>query len=311
MMKYLAVAVAFLLAAANAKGDEPLSPFNDGFTSTYSIAREFDRLTAVLGDEVLRDLICRLSYERYGPRNLSSALGIPEGQVMRRIDTLRGWGLVRVVGSDAVNPIVEPLPGTGEQTLRRWAIRYCPQGEACKTSNDRSGVNAAWHNGRGKVRLKDTVDAGHKKVAYWLLKSEPGKYSWNDLVRDKQTYWDGVRNYQASNNLKAMKMGDRAFFYHSVDAREIIGVVEIVKPFYPDPTDSTGRFGMVDVIPVGRMAKPVNLSAIKADPRLADMALVRQSRLSVMPVSTTHWHIIHDMATGGTVSRDGPLVKKR
>ena len=129
-------------------------------------------------------------------------------------------------------------------------------------------------------------------MAYWLMKSEPGDYSWDDLVRDKRTYWDGVRNYQASNNLKAMRRGDLSFFYHSVKAREIVGVMKVVKTYYPDHTDESGRFGMVDVVPVKPVGKPVHLSDIKADPRLKDLALVRQSRLSVVPVSDAHWAIL-------------------
>ena len=103
---------------------------------------------------------------------------------------------------------------------------------------------------------------------------------------------DGVRNYQAANNMKAMKRGDRAFFYHSVKAREIVGVVEVVKEYYPDPTDASGRFGMVDIKAVKPFKTPVGLADIKADDRFADLALVRQSRLSVLPVSAKHWKIL-------------------
>jgi predicted RNA-binding protein with PUA-like domain len=126
-------------------------------------------------------------------------------------------------------------------------------------------------------------------MAYWLLKSEPFKYSWEQLVKDGRTHWDGVRNHQASNNLKAMKVGDRGFFYHSNEGLEVVGVVEVVKEYYPDPSDESGRFGMVDVIPVAPVRTPVTLKQIKADPELSGMALVRQSRLSVCPVSEEHW----------------------
>ncbi len=135
-------------------------------------------------------------------------------------------------------------------------------------------------------------------MAYWLMKSEPGEYSWDDLVAEKRDYWDGVRNYQASNNMKAMKKGDKAFFYHSVKAREIVGIMKIVKEYYPDHTDPTGRFGMVDVAPVRPFKTPVNLTQIKADPRFADISLVRQSRLSVLPLSAAHWKAL--CAMGGT-----------
>lgn len=133
-------------------------------------------------------------------------------------------------------------------------------------------------------------------MRYWLLKSEPIKYSWDRLVADGRTHWDGVRNYQAANNLKAMKRGDRAFFYHSNEGLEIVGVAEIAKEAYPDPGDATGRFVMVDVKPLHPVKTPVTLAAIKAEPRLKDFALVRQSRLSVVPVAEAEWRIICKMA---------------
>lgn len=132
-------------------------------------------------------------------------------------------------------------------------------------------------------------------MAYWLVKSEPGSYSWDDMVADGRTHWDGVRNYQASNNMKAMKTGDRAFFYHSVKEKQIVGVVEVVKEYYPDHTDKSGRFGMVDVKPVKAFEAPVSLAQIKEDPKLAELALVRQSRLSVLPVDTAQWRHICKM----------------
>jgi predicted RNA-binding protein with PUA-like domain len=130
----------------------------------------------------------------------------------------------------------------------------------------------------------------------WLVKSEPFKYSWDRMVADGRTHWDGVRNHQASANLKAMKTGDRAFFYHSNEGKEIVGVVEIVREYYPDPSDEKGRFGMVDVAPVTAVKRPVTLAEIKADPALEGIALVRQSRLSVMPVSDEHWDHICRLA---------------
>lgn len=132
-------------------------------------------------------------------------------------------------------------------------------------------------------------------MAYWLMKSEPSVYSWDQLVKDGRTHWDGVRNYQASNNLKAMKKGDRAFFYHSNEGLAVVGIVEIVREYYPDPSDKSGRFGMVDVKPVMPMKTPVTLAAIKAEPRLADLPLVRQSRLSVSPVDPASWKLICKM----------------
>lgn len=133
-------------------------------------------------------------------------------------------------------------------------------------------------------------------MAYWLLKSEPGSWSWEDQLRDGVTEWDGVRNHQADNNMKAMKRGDRCFFYHSVKAKEIVGVVEVVREHYPDPSDASGRFGMVDVKVVAPVRRPVSLKEIKADPALQDMKLVRQSRLSVSPVTPAEWRRICAMA---------------
>ena len=132
-------------------------------------------------------------------------------------------------------------------------------------------------------------------MAYWLVKSEPGTWSWDDQVRDGTAEWDGVRNYQAANNLKAMKIGDRAFFYHSVNEKQVVGIVEVVKEYYPDPSDASGRFGMVDFKAVKPFAKPVTLAQIKAEPRLEGIALVRQSRLSVMPIDDAHWRLICDL----------------
>jgi predicted RNA-binding protein with PUA-like domain len=133
-------------------------------------------------------------------------------------------------------------------------------------------------------------------MAYWLFKSEPGSYSWERLVKDRRTHWNGVRNYQANNNMKAMKKGDRGFFYHSVDEKDIVGVVEVVKEHYPDDSDATGRFGMVDVKAVMPVKNRVSLAAIKAEPGLEKLALVRQGRLSVVPVSAAEWKILCRMA---------------
>lgn len=133
-------------------------------------------------------------------------------------------------------------------------------------------------------------------MRYWLLKSEPSAYSWDQLVKDGRTNWSGVRNFQAANNLKAMKTGDKAFFYHSNEGLDVVGIVEIVKEAYPDPSDKQGRFVMVDVRPLQPVKKPVTLAAIKAEPKLAELALVRQSRLSVVPVAAEEWRVICKMA---------------
>ena len=132
---------------------------------------------------------------------------------------------------------------------------------------------------------------------YWLMKSEPSSWSWDDqLARGGiGEGWDGVRNHQASNNMKAMEIGDLAFFYHSVNEKRIVGIVEVIELYHPDPTDASGRFGMVTVRAVKSMTRPVTLADIKAEPRLAEMALVRQSRLSVLPVSADQWAILMEM----------------
>ena len=133
-------------------------------------------------------------------------------------------------------------------------------------------------------------------MAHWLLKSEPSAYSWDRLVADGQTNWDGVRNAQALNNMRAMKPGERAFFYHSNEGKDIVGIAEIVTGFYPDPKDKTGKLGMVDVKAVMPVPKPVSLAEMKAKPELAGMSLLRQSRLSVCPVTDREWQVICEMA---------------
>ena len=130
---------------------------------------------------------------------------------------------------------------------------------------------------------------------YWLLKSEPSTWSWSDQVKVKQTMWEGVRNYQARNNLMAMKKNDKCFFYHSVKEKKIIGIVKIAKEFYPDPTDKTKKFVAVDVKIDRVFVRPVDLNQIKNDKRLFNIALVRQSRLSVMPIDNISWQIICKM----------------
>ena len=126
----------------------------------------------------------------------------------------------------------------------------------------------------------------------WLFKSEPETWSWDDHVRDGTAEWDGVRNHQAANNMKAMKVGDLGFFYHSGTERQVVGIVEVVKEYYPDSTDASGRFGMVDVKPVKKFVEPVTLKAVKGEPRLQDIPLVRHSRLSVMPIDNDAWSLI-------------------
>jgi predicted RNA-binding protein with PUA-like domain len=126
-------------------------------------------------------------------------------------------------------------------------------------------------------------------MQYWLVKSEPDAFSWDQQVANGVEPWTGVRNHTAKLNLKAMKKGDRAFFYHSNEGKEIVGVVEVAREAYPDPTAESGDWVSVDMKAVAPMPKPVTLVAIKADPKLADLPLVRQSRLSVSPVPKPHW----------------------
>jgi predicted RNA-binding protein with PUA-like domain len=124
---------------------------------------------------------------------------------------------------------------------------------------------------------------------YWLVKSEPNKYSWDAFVKDGSTYWDGVRNYQARNNLRDMKPGDLALYYHSNEGKEVVGVARVTRTAYPDPTTDDERWVVVDLEPVAPLAQPVTLADMKVDATLAEMALLRQSRLSVMPVEATHF----------------------
>ena len=133
-------------------------------------------------------------------------------------------------------------------------------------------------------------------MKYWLLKSEPDAWSWDNQVKEGASMWDGVRNYQARNNLKEMKKNDLCFFYHSVTERSIVGIVKVVKEYYSDPTDKTGRFVVVDVKATKKLKNPVSLDQIKENTKLQDIALVKQSRLSVMPLKKTEWDIIIKMS---------------
>jgi predicted RNA-binding protein with PUA-like domain len=134
-------------------------------------------------------------------------------------------------------------------------------------------------------------------MAYWLYKSEPSVWSWDDLVaqRAKGTSWNGIRNHTAKQNLMAMKRGEQGFFYHSNEGKAIVGIVDVIKEFYPDDTDPTGKFGMVDIKAVRPLARPVTLETIKADPKLKAMMLVTNSRLSVQPVTEEEWTLICHM----------------
>jgi predicted RNA-binding protein with PUA-like domain len=132
-------------------------------------------------------------------------------------------------------------------------------------------------------------------MAYWLVKSEPFKYSWDQFVKDKQTFWDGVRNYAARNNLRAMKKGDEVLFYHSNEGLEVVGIAKVVKEHYPDPTATEGDWSVVDLKPVKAIKKPVSLATIKADKRLANMQILKLGRLSVTAVTPEEWDIIMEL----------------
>ena len=132
---------------------------------------------------------------------------------------------------------------------------------------------------------------------YWLLKSEPSTWSWDDQSKVKKEIWDGVRNYQARNNLMKMKKGDLCFFYHSVNEKKIVGIVEVVNKHYPDPTDITNKFVVVDIKTKKKLKNSVSLKQIKSQKKLSHLALIKQSRLSVMPIDEESWYLINKMAT--------------
>jgi len=131
---------------------------------------------------------------------------------------------------------------------------------------------------------------------YWLVKSEPFKYSWQQFLKDKKTSWDGVRNYAARNNLRDMKKGDEVFFYHSNEGTDIVGIAKVIKEAYQDPTTDDDRWSAVDLKPVRKLKKPVTLETIKKDKRLANMALVRIGRLSSQPVTDKEWEVVLELA---------------
>lgn len=137
----------------------------------------------------------------------------------------------------------------------------------------------------------------HMAESHWLVKSEPNAYSFDDLVRDGRTVWDGVRNNAAALHLKAMREGEEVLFYHSQNGKEIVGIARVVKTAFPDASDPSGRFVAVELSPVRALDKPVTLADMKAEPGLSGMAMLRQSRLSVSPVTTSEWNIILTMAT--------------
>ena len=132
-------------------------------------------------------------------------------------------------------------------------------------------------------------------MQFWLVKQEPSKYSWEEFLNDKKTYWDGVRNYQARNNLQAMKKGDQVFFYHSVVGKQIMGVAQVTRESYPDPTSDDPAWVVVDLKPIKPLKIPVNLEQVKSHPKLKEISLIKQSRLSVMPLTPSEYKIILEM----------------
>jgi len=139
--------------------------------------------------------------------------------------------------------------------------------------------------------------------AHWLVKSEPFKYSWDDLVKDGSTYWDGVRNYQARNNLREMKVGDHALYYHSNEGKEVVGIAKVTRSAYQDPTTDDDRWVVVDVAPVKPLKVPVALAQIKADPQLLQIPLVTHSRLSVMPLEKSDFERIVELGKTSSTRR--------
>lgn len=136
-------------------------------------------------------------------------------------------------------------------------------------------------------------------MAYWLVKSEPFKYSWEQFVNEGETFWDGVRNYAARNNLRAMKKGDQVFFYHSNEGLEIVGIAKVIREAYPDPTAEDDTWSVVDLKPFKKLKKPVSLAQIKAHPELSEMAILKLGRLSVTPVTPEEWEVVLAMSNEG------------
>lgn len=146
-------------------------------------------------------------------------------------------------------------------------------------------------------------------MKHWLVKTEPGTYSWADMLKEGECYWDGVRNYQARNNLRAMSKGDRVLWYHSVKEKCVVGVVQVTREHYPDPTTDDDRWSVVDLAPILELKEPVTLAEIKANEALQEIALIRQSRLSVMPIDASAYEAI--LAMGGGTRRAPTKTKAK
>jgi predicted RNA-binding protein with PUA-like domain/alkylated DNA nucleotide flippase Atl1 len=180
----------------------------------------------------------------------------------------------------------EAVPFTqGRIDMRRYGWKPARCGAARRDQKSQQEARVA----RSSKSAQPPKSSRSKRRSFWLVKSEPVKYSWDDFNKDGRTYWDGVRNYTARNNLQGMKKGDWVLYYHSNEGKEVVGIAEVEKEAYPDPTTDDDRWVVVDVIPVAPLETPVSLAKIKADPALQEMVLVRQSRLSVMPVSAAEF----------------------
>jgi leucyl-tRNA---protein transferase len=201
------------------------------------------------------------------------------------------------IGSHIVLRLIEAMRKVGKPYVY---LGFWIDGSQTMTYKRRFPGVEALKDGEWQPMPRQLSDKPAEKppMAYWLFKTEPGTWSWDDQVKKgtEGEGWNGVRNHQAANNMKAMKVGDLGFFYHSVNERQIVGIVEVIEEYHPDPTDAKGKFGMVRVQAVKPVGKPVSLAQIKQDGRFDDLALVRQSRLSVVPVSEEHWRQLCEMA---------------
>src|SRR6185436_11645413 len=192
---------------------------------------------------------------------------------------------------------------TGGFAERRYAGIKCGRGDPGWQGDDR----------RGDRRSADAaVQGGGMTMAYWLVKSEPSVWSWDQQVAKgaKGEAWTGVRNFTARQNLVAMKKGDKAFFYHSNEGKEIVGIAEVIKEAYPDPSDKTGKFVCVDIKADKPLKTPVTMAAIKADKTLAEMALVKFSRLSAQPVTAGVWKLVCKMGRPRPAIRGGAAQRR-
>ena len=234
MMKYLTIGLAILFDGAPAKGAEPPPGYDAASPTTFGMATEIYQLAALLGDDVLRNLVCRLSSERFTFGRLSAALGLPEGQVMRRIKTLRGWGLVRLVRHDSASTIVEPMPGDGARTLRRWAERYCPTGDSCgrPAANPDVGREARGRTANGPVGIASAGGVAPNLKGKLVTVFGGAGFVGRELA--KHLVAAGARVRVASRNPEAVFLanslvGDTPLKIMKVDAREPMDVEAAVE----------------------------------------------------------------------------------